>query len=121
MAARWLLAAVFALATLWKLSNVAFVDGSFFEFTLLTDSRFAPVATVIGGVDTHDLDANRTVFDAMDGAGPGASVDLLGLTARLALAGGRADVVDPGHRGRRGPRLRLPGGAAGWVATATTC
>ena len=29
---------------------------------------------VIGGVDAHDLDANRTVFDAMEGAGPGASV-----------------------------------------------
>ena len=67
VAARWLLAAVFVLATLWKLSNLAFVDGSFFEFTLLTDSRFAPVATVIGGVDAHDLEANRTVFDAMEG------------------------------------------------------
>ena len=42
VAARWLLAAVFALATLWKLSNLAFVDGSFFEFTLLTDSRLSP-------------------------------------------------------------------------------
>ena len=90
IAARWLLAAVFALATLWKLSNVAFVDGSFFEFTLLTDSRFAPVAAMIGGVDTQDLDANRTVFDAMDAAGTGASVDLLGLSARLALL---ADVL----------------------------
>ena len=45
---------------------------------------------MIGGVDTHDLDANRTVFDAMDAAGPGASVALLGLTARLALL---ADVL----------------------------
>ena len=90
IAARWLLAAVFALATLWKLSNVAFVDGSFFEFTLLTDSRFVPVAAMIGGVDTQDLDANRTVFDAMDAAGTGASVDLLGLSARLALL---ADVL----------------------------
>ena len=78
---------MFVLATLWKLSNPAFVDGSFFEFTLLTDSRFVPVATVIGGVDAHDLEANRTVFDAMEGAGPGASVALLGLTARVALRG----------------------------------
>ena len=90
VAARWLLAAVFVLATLWKLSNLAFVDGSFFEFTLLTDSRFAPVATVIGGVDAHDLEVNRTVFEAMEGAGPGASVALLGHTARLALV---ADVL----------------------------
>jgi hypothetical protein len=85
VAARWLLAAVFALATLWKLSNLAFVDGSFFEFTLLTDSRFAPVATVIGGADAHDLEVNRTVFDAMEDAGPGASVALLGLTPRVAF------------------------------------
>ena len=90
LAARWLLAAVFCLATLWKLSNLAFIDGSFFEFTLLTDSRFAPVATVLGGVDSHDLDANRTVFDAMRVPAPGASVDLLGHTARLALL---ADVL----------------------------
>ena len=69
LAARWLLAAVFSVATLWKLSNLAFVDGSFFEFTLLTDSRFAPVASVIGGIDAHDLDANRTVFEAMRALG----------------------------------------------------
>jgi hypothetical protein len=89
-AARWLLAAVFALATLWKLSNLAFIDGSFFEFTLLTDSRFAPIATVFGGADASDLEANRTVFDGIEGAGPGATVALLGHTARLALA---ADVL----------------------------
>jgi hypothetical protein len=90
VAARWLLAAVFTLATLWKVVNVAFVNGSFFEFTLLTDSRFAPVATVIAGADTHDLETNRTVFDAMEGAGPGASVELLGLTSRVAFV---ADVL----------------------------
>ena len=78
---------MFTVATLWKLTNLAFIDGSFFEFTLLTDSRFAPVATVIGGIDAHDLEANRTVFEAMEGAGPGASVALLGLTARLAARG----------------------------------
>jgi hypothetical protein len=90
VAARWLLAAVFVLATLWKLSNLAFVDGSFFEFTLLTDSRFAPVATVIAGADADDLEINRTVFDAMEGAAPGASVALLGHTPRVALV---ADVL----------------------------
>jgi hypothetical protein len=90
VAARWLLAAVFALATLWKLSNPAFIDGSFFEFTLLTDSRFAPVATVFGGADAHDLELNRTVFEGMDGARPGAAVALLGHTARLAVV---ADVL----------------------------
>lgn len=90
LAARWLLAAVFVLATLWKLSNVAFVNGSFFEFTLLTDSRFVPLATVIGGVRVDDLTVNRTVFDAMEGAAPGASVALLGRTARVGLV---ADVL----------------------------
>jgi hypothetical protein len=89
-AARWLLAAVFVLATLWKLSNLAFVDGSFFEFTLLTDSRFVPVATVIGGVDADDLAVNRTVFNAMEGAARGASVALFGHTPRVALV---ADVL----------------------------
>lgn len=90
VAARWLLAAVFTLATLWKLSNLAFVDGSFFEFTLLTDPRFAPVATAIGGADAHDLEINRTVFDAMEGARSGASFELLGLTPRVAVV---ADVL----------------------------
>jgi hypothetical protein len=81
---------VFVLATLWKLSNLAFVDGSFFEFTLLTDSRFVPVATVIGGVDADDLAVNRTVFNAMEGAARGASVALFGHTPRVALV---ADVL----------------------------
>jgi hypothetical protein len=90
IAARWLLAAVFLLATVWKVSNPAFVDGSFFEFTLLTDPRFVPAASVLGGVETSDLALNRTVFDAMEGAGPGASIALLGHTARLALV---ADVL----------------------------
>jgi len=89
-AARWLLAAVFVLATAWKLTNPAFVDGSFFEFTLLTDSRFEPVATVLGGVAEADLEANRTVFEVMDGAEPGTSVGLLGRSARLVLL---ADVL----------------------------
>jgi hypothetical protein len=84
-AARWLLAAVFVLATLWKVGNPDFVDGSFFEFTLLTDPRFVPAASVLGGVDAADLELNRTVFDALEGAGPGASVALLGHTSRLAL------------------------------------
>jgi hypothetical protein len=90
LAARWLLAAVFVLATLWKLTNPDFVDGSFFEFTLLTDSRFEPVASVIGGIDAADLEVNRTVFDTMEGAAPGAAVGLLGHTSRLALL---ADVL----------------------------
>lgn len=90
LAARWLLAAVFTLATLWKLSNPGFVDGSFFEFTLLTDSRFAPVARLLGGGELGLLTANRTMFDVMESAGPGASVALLGRTPQIALV---ADVL----------------------------
>ena len=75
---------------------------------------------MIGGVDTQDLDANRTVFDVMDAAGTGASVDLLGLSARLVLL---ADVLTwwtLAIEGAVALAFVCPG-PAGWVATATTC
>ena len=75
---------------------------------------------MIGGIDVHDLEVNRTVFEAMEGAGPGASVALLGLTARVALL---ADVLTWWTLAIEGAvALAFAGpGRAGWAATATTC
>lgn len=47
--ARLLLGIAFAFATLWKaLASGEFLDGSYFEYTFLTDPRFAHVARVAG-------------------------------------------------------------------------
>jgi hypothetical protein len=81
--ARLLLVAVFLLAALWKGTSAEFVDGSFFEFTLLSDSRFAPVASVLGGVDATDLDANQRRLATL--GGPSAEgFPLAGHSPRLA-------------------------------------
>lgn len=43
-----------------------FVDESFMHHTLLTDGRFAEVATVAGGLRADDLDANRQAMASLD-------------------------------------------------------
>ena len=81
--ARLLLVAVFLLAALWKGTSPEFVDGSFFEFTLLSDPRFAPVASALGGVDAADLDANQRLLGTLGGPG-GGELALAGHSPRLA-------------------------------------
>jgi len=56
--ARFLMALVFAAALVWKLRSPDFLSGAFFEFTLLTDQRFVPLAR-LAGVDPVSLLANR--------------------------------------------------------------
>ena len=66
ISARLLVGAVFLLATTWKILSPDFVDGSFMRYTLLTDTRFTEVATLVGGVDPGDLTANRDAISALD-------------------------------------------------------
>jgi hypothetical protein len=67
---RWLIAAVFGFATLWKLVLAPdFVDGTFFRVTLLTDPRFEAMTRLIGGLSFEQIDAARAALSRhADGA-----------------------------------------------------
>lgn len=58
--ARLLVALVFTFAMVWKLRSPDFSSGAFFEFTLLTDPRFAPLAEWLG-VSRETLAINQTL------------------------------------------------------------
>jgi hypothetical protein len=61
--ARWLIAGVFAFATLWKLVLAPdFVDGTFFRVTLLTDPRFEAMTRLVGGLSIEQIDAARAAL-----------------------------------------------------------
>ena len=48
---RWLLAAAFAMAVLWKsVLSTDYADGRFFRVALLTDARFVDASMVFGGL-----------------------------------------------------------------------
>lgn len=65
LSARWMIGFVFLLAVVWKLRSAEFVSTAFFEFSLLTDPRFEPVARWLGGMATADLDANRAAISSV--------------------------------------------------------
>lgn len=56
---RWLLAAAFAMAVLWKIASPDYMDGRFFRVTLLTDERFADASLVFGGLERDQMAENR--------------------------------------------------------------
>ncbi|MGH8925896.1 MAG: hypothetical protein ACRDWA_14860 [Acidimicrobiia bacterium] len=62
--ARLLIGATFLLAFVWKLRSPDFISGAFFEFELLTDPRFAPIAYWAGGLSTAELEANLRLMSA---------------------------------------------------------
>lgn len=64
LSARVILGLVFAFATLWKLISPDFVDGSFFEFTLMMDPRFEIVASPLGGLASDGSEANTAALAA---------------------------------------------------------
>ncbi|MCI0677887.1 MAG: hypothetical protein L0Z63_02430 [Actinobacteria bacterium] len=55
---RWMIVVVFTLAVFWKVVSPEFLDGRFFEWTLVVDPRFVPLASGLG-MDTGALEANR--------------------------------------------------------------
>ena len=64
-AGRLLVGTCFGCATFWKLFGGQYLDGSFFSFSFLTNSKFAPFAQAFSGLDA----ARVSHFDA--------SIDLL--------------------------------------------
>jgi hypothetical protein len=62
---RLLIAFVFALATIWKLAGGQYLDGTFFSFELLTDSRLAILATPATGLLVDQINANRELINAL--------------------------------------------------------
>jgi hypothetical protein len=78
----WLVGATMALATVQKLASPDYVDGSFFEYTLLTDQRFASFTAALGGVSLDQLAENRA------------------FEAKLALGASRAVTLIVGEQGR---------------------
>ena len=66
---RLLLVVVFGAALGWKIRSPDFASGGFFEFTILTDPRFEPLARLVG-VDSEMLVSNRLLV----ASGPQASV-----------------------------------------------
>jgi hypothetical protein len=57
--ARLLIGLCFAFAVLWKLISPDFLNGNFFHYTLLTDSRFAGFSEMFGGMSKAVLTQNR--------------------------------------------------------------
>jgi hypothetical protein len=63
---RWLLAAAFLCAIVWKgVLAPDFLDGRFFRMTLITDERFAGLARAVGGLTGEQLQANRAALAAL--------------------------------------------------------
>jgi hypothetical protein len=65
---RWLVAATFACAVLWKgLLAPDYLDGRFFTVTLITDERFAAPVQLLTGLGESELETNRRAFDPLPG------------------------------------------------------
>jgi len=59
--ARLLIGLAMAFAVVWKLLSVDYLDGTFFKWELLNDSRFRGVAQYVGGMDEQALNKNRDI------------------------------------------------------------
>jgi hypothetical protein len=67
---RWLLAATFVMAVLWKgVLSVDYLDGRFFRITWLTDPRLEHALLLVGGLAPDQLESNRAALQPLpDGA-----------------------------------------------------
>jgi hypothetical protein len=89
LSARLLIGALFALAFSWKVLSGPFVSGDFFEYTLVRDQRFEPVAVVAGGSDKEALERDRLEtmeFTATAAAGESIEVETGPRTRAVAMA-----------------------------------
>jgi hypothetical protein len=64
--ARFLIAGCMVFALGWKVVSPSFCDGSFFEFTLITDNRFQTVARWFGNITARDLADNREKLSVLE-------------------------------------------------------
>ena len=63
---RWLVAAAFLCAVVWKgVLAPEFLDARFFRLTLITDERFADLARTVGGLTQAQLEENRAALAVM--------------------------------------------------------
>jgi hypothetical protein len=60
---RWLIGLCMLLAAMWKLAMPDYRDGSFFEYTLLADERFAYFTSTIAGLSLKALADNRALVE----------------------------------------------------------
>lgn len=59
LSARFILGSLFALAFGWKLLSSQYMATDVFQYALLRDHRFEPVATLAGGADADELEIDR--------------------------------------------------------------
>lgn len=93
LSARLLLGFLFALAFGWKLLSGPFVSGDFFEYTIVRDERFEPVAVLFGGADVDQLAHERIAI------------------AQLTSTGAAGDAIEI----QTGPRIRTLALTFTWV------
>lgn len=62
---RWLIGLCMLWATAWKLASPQYLSGGFFTYELLTDERFAYVASWLGGLPLVELAANRDLRELL--------------------------------------------------------
>lgn len=83
--ARWLLAFLFGLSTVWKLMSVEFLSGNFIEYAILADVRLSPIALLLG-LDGETLIANREILANFLYTGDPSGEAILSTTAAVPLA-----------------------------------
>jgi hypothetical protein len=72
---RWLLAAAFTCAVLWKgLLSPDFMDGRFFRMTLIVDERFEDLVRLTTGMSLDEIDRHRMALAPL-GAGAELAID----------------------------------------------
>ncbi len=87
LAARWLLGLSFSFAVFWKVTSPDYLNGSFFQFSLLLDSRFETIARIFGGVTAGMNETNHAALQALINYQSGLqSVSLLSPTQLVPLA-----------------------------------
>lgn len=65
---RFLIGSLFAFAFGWKLLSSQYLSTDFFQYTLLRDDRFEPVAVVVGGADEDQLAMDRALVSEFTGS-----------------------------------------------------
>ena len=74
--AKRLVGLCFLFALAWKLIGGEYLDGTFFEHTLITDARFADVATRFGGLSDAQLEENHRLIGLLKLLPSGTSIPL---------------------------------------------
>ena len=83
---RWLIGLCMLLAAIWKFSMADYRDSSFFQFTLLTDERFAHFTAAVAGVPQNVLADNRLLETLLrEGHLVGASIQSVALGSSPAI------------------------------------